>query len=541
MTWSPNVTFAALLDHRQRDEVYAIEISGHGTVFTTGPVTSPTWTYVQTLGDIEIEPGSIDVAKGRWKLGALRFALGNGGGTARAVAALADLAGRTVTLWMGFLGLAQANWEKIGTYTIEGARIEEYGRYVFRCIEPFPELTRTIASSLGAGQRKTLTRTARATSTRIYVESIDGIAAGQDVAIGDERQVAVRTVDSVGSDTVADPVVYWVDLTTMLGFETAEFGSLAPCRAIRGNVVNMIVRMLVDDFATVGSIQTDFPLDEARGPWQTHDGYGVPLARLDVADIKAQRDAYIANLGGTIVMTEAEDDGRGWLDRACHGVLQLVSRRNGLLTVRSTLIPFTGSSPLTISREVADGWSWDRAFVAAHNRILVDGDEWAGQTQQLAVVEDAASVAQIGPRELRVSSPWIRKEQNGEAIAAAIGGRLLARTVAGVETIECRPGIGAATLEAGDLVLITHDELPDTSAAGAMDGALAEVSEAAIDQPANALALTMRRYPNARGGLIAPNTQVDYGSASALEKAKYAFISDDNGLLPDGKSGNTWV
>lgn len=541
MTWTPNATFAAALASRQRDELFAVEVSGHATVFTTGPVTAATWSYEKSLAELEVEPASVDIARGRWTLGGMSFSLVDRSGAARDLASLADLAGRTVTLWFGFLGVSQANFERVGTYTIERASIEGYGRIRFECIEPFPELGRSIASSLGTGERKTLTRNARAESTRIYVDSTFGIEAGQAVAIGDERQVAVRTVDSVGHDFEADPVVYWVDLTASLGFETAEFGTLAPCRALRGNLVNMLVRLLVDDFALVGSIQTDFPIDEAAGPWQAKDGYGVPLSRLDVADIKAQRDTYISTVSGMIVFAAREDDGRGWLDRACHGAVQLISRRNGLLTVRSTLIPFSAASPPTITPGTASLWSWSREFTALYNRILVDGDMWDGRTKQIATVEDAASIAATGPRELRVVSPWIRTALNGEGVAGAIGGRILARTTAGVERIACQDSLGRAGIEAGDLVLVTHEHLPDTSGPGAMTDCIAEVAAAGIDHASAALALELRRYPLARGGLIAPDSQADYGSATALEKATYAFISDDSGLLPDGKSGNTWV
>ena len=65
--------------------------------------------------------------------------------------------------------------------------------------------------------------------------------------------------------------------------------------------------------------------------------------------------------------------------------------------------------------------------------------------------------------------------------------------------------------------------------------------ESPIAPSQNATVLSVRCYPWARAGLIAPDDQVDYGSASGAEKATYAFICLDTGLMADGKIGYTWA
>ena len=541
MTWSPNATFAALLDDQQRDELYAVEISGHGTVFTTGPVSSASWTYVQSLGDIEIEAGKVDIARGSWELGTMNFNLENRDGSAAALASIADLAGRTVTLWMGFRGLAQANWEKVGTYTIEKASIEEYGAYAFECIEPFPELGRALASSLETGLHATITRPVNFGATRIYIDDRTDFALGMTVAIYDGYRYMIRTISAIGYETVSGDAQSYIDVPAADQFISVN-GTVARCLSIAGNPVNIAVRILVDDFATVGSIQTDFPITAAYGAWTAGDGFGVPLARLDVAAIKAERDARMSTLVGQVIFEQLQDDGRGWLDDLCHGVMQLVARRNGLLSIRSCLLPSAAGTPPTIDDTNARDWAWQRSFSDAYNRVIVEGDLLGRETKQLALVEDAGSIAAIGRRELVVRSPWLRSALSGETSAMIIGGRLLARTTSGVENLACVASVGRSVVEAGDPVLLTHPYMPDTGAGGVpMSGAVAEVAAAALSLPDNGIHLETRRYSYARGAAIAPDSQVDFGSATSLEKSLYAFITEDSGLMPDGSAGYTWV
>lgn len=542
MTWSPNASFAALVDDREREELFAVEVSGHATVFTTGPVTSASWSYVQTLAVGSIEGGAVDIAAGTWQLGALEFSLIDRSGTARALAAVTDLAGRTVSLWMGFRGLAQANWEKIGTYTIETCSIGEKGRYDFRCIEPFPQLGRALADSLGSGIRKTITQPAVVGSTRIYVEDRDDLEIGMTVVLYDNSRYTIGTISSIGTEYSAGTPTYFVDLSSGTDVFVAVNGTLARCLSLRGNPVNIAVRILVDDFALAGSIQTDFPLDAADGAWTTGDGFGVPLANLDTAAIKTERDARMSTLSGQVILERRIESGRSWFDTICHGLMQMIVRRSGLLSVRSCLIPSAaGVSPLTIDSSNAQDWQWERSFVDAANRVIVEGDVLGDVARQLSVAEDAASIAAIGRRELIVTSPWLRTALNGEQHALIIGGRLLARTTSGVETVSCRASVGRSAVEPGDVVYLTHPFLPDTGGTGAMSGAVAEVAEASLSHAENGLSVTVRRYPYARGAAITPDGQVAYGSASSGEKAQYAFICQDDGLMPDSTPGYTWV
>lgn len=498
MTWAPNANFQAALTERQDAPVWAVEFEGHATVYTTGPVRGATWTYKPILIVDRLEAGGLDPLTSAIDLGELSFALVDRDGealdlvsTEASSAPLATLAGATVTLWWGFRTLDQSDWEIAGRFRVTSISIAEYGRVDFAAGDPFPELKRPLFAGFGDAAATRVTALAQATA---------------------------------------------------VGFKVYEDASVTRCWILEGHPVNILARLLLGDFATSGAIQTDFPLSAVNGAWTASDGFGIPSTFIDVDQIKAERDEYLSGYTGRLVVTRVEDGGASHLADFLRGFGFLFFRRSGKLAFRGYHLPIPDTiSPQTVDADAAHDWEFQRAFDSVATKVIVRGNRVGSSSRTILEKTDDEALAALGTFETTIDSPWLWTDQDASRWAETIAARWLVRFARGHSVILARADQRKALIEPGDAVNVSHPEMPDTSTGAALEDAPCEVIASAPILRDGELELELWRYAHVSAGLVAPESQPDWSAATAAQRLRYAFISDEQGRNPDGTPGDVWL
>lgn len=551
MTWAPNSTFATKLSSLQKRPIYAVQFASVTTVYTTDDVTSPTWTYKKLLRGPIVNGGSIDPRDGRLELGTLSFLLLDDQGEIRSLLSsdkkspvTGNLAARQLTLYMGFSGMAQANYEVIGVFKVESVALREPMVYEFHCIDPFPELARPLFGSLGVGADTQVATNAGIGATTIYVDDMQTLAVGDLVCLHKPEGGAPRawtTITARGTDDDGtDPDGDFVTVADALVEAAMRGWVVRKAREIVGNPINIIMRLLLDDFALSGTIQTDFPIDSIRGTFVAGDGCGIASSSFDVTQIKAERDFWLSEFKGRLIVSEREDDTSSFVADFLQGLGFLFVRRAGTIGFRAGHLPLAGTgTPTTLTASQVAQRGWERRYYDLVNRVIVEGNFIGDKKAQLTVIEDAASIAAVGKRETVLGPRWLWSDLGGTAFPAAIAGQWLSRWATGHQQMTFDAHMTQLTLEPGDYVQVTHHDLPDTETTQPMSTTPAEVLSVSPDLVGNKLVLELWRYAGKRGGLICPDAQAAYASASAAERNRYAFVCGDDGFMGDDSPGYT--
>lgn len=319
---------------------------------------------------------------------------------------------------------------------------------------------------------------------------------------------------------------------------------------VRGNVVNVFWSLVTGTFDTG---HADFPLDfvsTTTGSTSAPTGLGVSSALLNTVQLKAERDAWhpedVVNVQWTAPVnarSEFEDE----LFRAlqCFPVIS----GDGLLGLKfhvPALPP--ADAPVVDSDTIISVDSWERQLGDHLNKFTINGD-WNNVTEVFGNVlypltgeptedtdDQAASEETI---HYEVNSKWLKSAYNGEEIALELAGRMRVRYLHTPALIRLTVNARQQHLERGDVVAVTHPELPDlfTGTRGITSKLMTVISiEPEWSRGVFRLSLLDTGYR--RYGVIAPaGKSSTYTGATTQSQNTFAYIADVSGLMSDGSEG----
>ena len=322
---------------------------------------------------------------------------------------------------------------------------------------------------------------------------------------------------------------------------------------IKGNPINIWVRIMVNNFATSGkgSLIANYPIDSVTG---NPTGLGYIIQDLDETDIQNERDIWMPN---TTVEYQWRDpiDGKAWMEEQFFQLWGFPITKRGSIRTKTSLRLFhpiqPPATPIQWNNKKLIGFpDWERRYDQLLNRVKIYGDwdpdaadpddEWTElaneETPNSAFTETAISETYF----LEFKSKGLRTSENGVTIATAMAQRILSRYGhGGPEKISGNVKFTELDIEPMDLIALTIDALPDYMTYRA-DGKVEELFEVVGIAPnfkkASIKVELLKSYRKRAAFIHATNSPADYTAASEEEKY-YAYISDSDGKMSNGDDG----
>lgn len=346
--------------------------------------------------------------------------------------------------------------------------------------------------------------------------------------------------------TLADPL-YVTDAKIMANATDDHVSRLI------GNPVNIYYSLLTGSFSGSG----DFPLGYIStddGVYTVPTGLQVPAALVNTAQLISERDNYYSDAIVDVTFNRPEN-GKQYLEREFFRTFQCYPPMSGggLIGLRFRMppLPTVSVASLTHIDHIEEVLSWERSFRSHLNQFTYLGDYENGQKSfgnpgaynailyNRETEEDLADRAATSETvEYKVESQWLKSEFDGAVWGTVLAGRMRSRYQKCPATGVLLCNFRAAGIQEGDIVYVTHPEIPNLLT-GAM-GVSAKPMEVLARVPRfdeGKIELTVEDVSFRRYGLICPDATPDYASASPTERATYAFISSDAGLMSNGDQG----
>jgi hypothetical protein len=337
------------------------------------------------------------------------------------------------------------------------------------------------------------------------------------------------------------------DTSYLLDGELCTTATAAKPATLRGNVVNVFLSLLRGVFSTS---DPDFPLDAVStdtGSSSAPTGLGLADSLLDIAGAKAERDLW--RPGDTVELAFQEPEAsRDYLRREFFRAFQarLALLGSGALGFRFNVPSLTpAAAPVVDLTTIAEVDSWEQLFADHLNKFRIAGDHVISTNAYTDLyaadhAEDTADRTATGETvEYRVESRWLRTAYDGVGIAAELAGRLRQTWVATPAVCRLAVNFRQRRLEAGDVVSVTHPDLPNLRAdVRGVDGRLMTVLRTDPDLERGRIVLTLLDANLRRFGVIAPNAvSADYPAATSSERETFAFTCNSSSQMADGSPG----
>jgi hypothetical protein len=306
---------------------------------------------------------------------------------------------------------------------------------------------------------------------------------------------------------------------------------------IVGNLVNVYYAILTGTFSTTHSTFPLTSVSTSATDSAAPDGLSLTDADLNTTQMVNERDIWHAADTVELVINQ-RINARAYLQDQLFKVFQCWPARtaDGLVGLRfiTPALPATAAPVLDPDDYIVELSQWDRRFDQHLNQFRYYCETTKGSgTFDVALYEtdtadDTADRALTGETvELRIESDWLSDDYSGASIATELAGRQRIRYLTPPAEVKLTTNFKRRAVEQGDVVAVTHDELPDLlRGVRGLEGHLMTVLTVRPDFRKGQMEFTLIDTGYSRYGVIAPSGQSDYTASSAQDRDSFFFISD---------------
>lgn len=568
MSYRPSPEWVAAVTRKDRHLVFVLDVDGAPAFFSSGPVRAKS--VGGTDWDAPAKPllsGSIRKVgavgsrgyqlEGKYTIGDLSVQIVDVGGVVSYWAAtekpvLTRIYQRRATLWLGEASLPEDSYEPVFSGHLEDFELASGGGAYD--VTFYSRLRGWDTEIMSAAEKHEGTVTA-GDSSAPYAEfnaAVFGISNVDDYYNG--RTVAWKSgLNDATTQVVSDFVGVTRKFTLTAGAPAAidknDTFSVLKVAKLVGNPVNIWVRLMLNDFALTGAIQTDYPLIAVTG---SPTGLSYTRADLDEPQIIAERDLWLSGVELELQWTKpgrASTEFQEQIFRIVDAYPTVSPEGEFRFKARRPDAPLA-VTPVVDASMVEGVPGWLREHRDLVNRVEVWGN-WNATTDEyalLAAVETADArytPAAVGfTSEIVIKSRGLVSARNGAALASGLANRILAAYGSGgPEVAEPRGGLSLAILEVGESVSFTSPHLPNiVTGRRGKTAETFEVRRVDVDWTDGRVVVEMvGRYVGRRPMFMGPSTMAaDYGSASAADK-KYGYLAPASLLFADGTAAYTVI
>jgi hypothetical protein len=548
MPFNPNANWTARTAAGAQSPVYYIAIEDLTTKhFSTGPVRSAGTTKKALLRVPDTVAQKLSQLQGRASLTVVSFELVDRDAeitdlvaTEKSSPTLATLVNRPVTLYSGYADLAEADYAAVGFGQVDSVEMTDMGvAYRFTLVDlhrhQFDDIFTNAEATQSIPYNTTLAADASAGATQLTPRAVADVQEGDKLYLGpsthasytgQEEKVTVLKV--TGSAIVLTaPLAKSFKATDELRWATT---------VIEGNPINLMYAVQTGDFANV-----TFPLTKVRGE---PTGLGIAAGQIDSAGLQKERDRMIPD---KVWRFEAKDGVPGFrfLEQRLYRLLGYPAFTiDGKLSFRlyRPAWPDDAASGLpTITKSDVVRWGWRRAHDLHVNKVSVgvDMDPETGEPAETGGGEDTAD--QTATRETAVfeeENTGLRAGLRGVRDADTVGSVILRRFLKPPAQYELWCHLTKRALQVGEVVSVTHDELPnvETGARG-LSAVRLEIVEREERFAQGTVRLLLQDAGFTRPSFVGPAGAITgYDSATAAER-EYAYVGDAGFPVPNFGDG----
>lgn len=510
MPLATNATYDAANAIQGRVPVYVLELGGD-VAFSTHAIDEDILPYLQ---DVIIGRSQVNPRAGRSSIGGFSVRIEDVGQSATALF-LSGFGGRSAQLYGGFIG---TDWP--GDYVLLSSGAVQ-----------------RVVSSAGWG--------------------------GYEINVADTRQQENRTVFRTLQTRLADPIddsQATLDITSLGGWPTSgyvvidqevigfsgrtgatltglERGALGSAAAEHGadSVVNEMIRLQGHPI--------DIAVDVLTGTGRA--GLGIPVEQIDTDAFDAAK-AAVGDVEFDFRILSSEN-GKAWLEREIFAPLAAypITTNAGLASIKIFRQPLFSevAAQLTERTDILlTGFDENLADLVNAVSFKLDYDPVRQSfLATTAPAEAVGSIDQFGRSETIIESRGLRSGATGtDDFIFRSGREILRRFRAGAAKINGTATLPWHTLEAGDIIAITSDVLPNrfTGERGVTQF-LVEITQRSVQFERGRVELEMIATGfRSVVGLIAPTGTADWPDVTDdAVKQTYGFVTDSDGLQSDGVQG----
>ena len=349
-------------------------------------------------------------------------------------------------------------------------------------------------------------------------------------------------------------VLTLTDLSHMLDADIMLNATTDKPATIRGNVVNVYWALLTGTFSTthstfpLASVSADAePSEEgAEDGTSVPTGIGIDAALINTAQLVSERDIWHPT---DIVEVKFDDieNAKSHLSDELFRVFQCFPTisGDGLLGLKFHVpaLP-AAAAPVIDTDHIVGVQSWERLYEDHLNKFTYMGDydiqldTYASLNVPETTEDTDDQTATLETIEYLVESRWLHTEYDGVSIASELAGRQRIRYLKTPAVVDILVNFRKRNIEQGDVVALSHPQLPDlfTGSRG-VSARLMSVISIAPDFRRGLLKMRLLDTGYKRYGVIAPEAQAAFDTATDQEKNTFFFISNASGAMSDGSDG----
>ncbi len=534
------MTYDTKTASRQNDPSYFMTVEGITTEeYSTHPVKGAVLPKVECLQIPSGTSQKLSPLQGRASVGEVRVRVVDKGGkitnllsTIKPSPLVPTIVNRIFTLHAGYREEPESQFQI--AFVGELRKCEQLSHRLYEIT--LAARTRKLNDMLMKGISTIKTKISGNLGTQVLqCESVSGFSAGQSYVCYRRTGAQYEKVTVSSVNTGANQLN--INAPLKYAWQQNSGDVVTNCPFIRGNLINILYSLLTNSFSKDPRV-TSYPLVEFLN---APTGLDFLASDVDLPSFDKARDAAFAEFDLDFLF-ENEIQARRFFEEQIFALgLYQTYTATGKFGVRAFLPPGPESSATNpkIQKEHMIGPPTLRLRILEHlNRIQITGDHDISNTipeATLVLLEDTTdqtNTREVG--EFKIQSLGLRTALQGTALAQEIAQRISRRWKVPPVEIECKVAFTKRGLNPGDIVYVSHPELPDfsTGTMGLVDHPF-EVTDANPNWPDGVVDLVLLDSAFGRFGRIGPASMNDYPSQTATEK-QYASWGDASNMVNAG-------
>jgi hypothetical protein len=424
------------------------------------------------LGMPEGVKASISPDEGKSDIGDIQIDLVNKNNLISKMFSTIPMKNRKATLWAGYENIPASSYEEEFVGLIKGWKPDSnLQNYTLK----ISDMRRTYRKGLFTQIGKTrLNGSLNNSATAISVNSTVAASAGDRKFTDPASGYDIKTYLQI-NDEIMGPV-YAMSATGFSVTARGVFATIAASHSDEDDVTEIIVFDSRNPITMILQLMTSTGATGSNGTYDvlpSHCGFAIAQALVDVTTFESERDDWTSTYTIGFVIKETDDDGKSWMEKELLRMVggYIIVDRHGILTLRMYHRQALADSLQVDSDDIVKIVSYNPGHNNIINQILTEYSKTPLNDKFRELWEDinADSISKHGAMPLLttefqgIHDEWSLFDPllDGLNILADYTARMKGRYANPAPEVTVRLSTKHRDVNAGDIIAISHDDLPN--------------------------------------------------------------------------------